>query len=74
MDFDFINSYRVSRPDLNSGDQNVLSFTMNNISLDENQKVDFGRKQIRQYRYKCIISEKWCWLIAEYSLSTSIFT
>jgi len=34
---DFINSYRVSRPDLDSGDQNVLSFTMNKISLGENQ-------------------------------------
>jgi len=34
---DFINSYRASRPDLDNGDQNVLSFIMNNISLGVNQ-------------------------------------
>jgi len=29
------------------GNQNVFSLTMSNISLGKNQKVHFGRKQIR---------------------------
>jgi len=30
-----------------SDNQNVFSFTMNNISLGKNQTVDFGRKHVR---------------------------